>query len=329
MTDGSVTARARANIALVKYWGKRPGDKGLNLPAVGSLSITLDGLATTTSVTLEDGPGPDSYVRDGRQQPAEAERVGRFLQRIRQLAGSDRAARVETGNDFPTGAGLASSASGFAALAKAATLAYGLELDDRRLSMLARDGSGSAARSLFGGFVRMHRGERADGEDCWAEQLLAAGHWPLRVVVAITDSGAKPTGSTDGMRLTEQSSPYFQAWTEGQAADLAEAETAVREQDFERLAAVSEFSCLKMHASALAARPGVIYWNAATVAAMHCIRELRGDGLPVFFTIDAGPQLKAVCLPSAEQAVVDALESLNGVRQVLRTGIGNGVEIVE
>jgi diphosphomevalonate decarboxylase len=323
-----ITARANANIALIKYWGKRAGEPGRNLPAVGSLSITLDALATTTRVEPNGGLPQDEYRRGGEPRPAEAPRVIGFMDRIRQLAGDAHHARIDTDNNFPTGAGLASSASGFAALALAASRAYGLETTPRELSMLARDGSGSAARSLFGGFVRMHRGEQADGSDAFAEPLYPADHWPLRVVIAITDAEAKATGSTDGMQLTEQTSPYFDAWMNNQDVDLEEAVVAVRDRDFDRLADVSEFSCLKMHASALAARPGVLYWNAGTVTAIQRVRELRAAGVPVFFTVDAGPQVKAVCLPDAEQTVVAAMQSVAGVTQVIATRLGADAEVI-
>ncbi|MDX1443859.1 MAG: diphosphomevalonate decarboxylase, partial [Gammaproteobacteria bacterium] len=220
-SEKTVTARANANIALVKYWGKRSGDPGRNLPAVGSFSITLDGLSTSTSVTLDPTRAADEFLRDGEPRPHEAARVVGFMDRVRQLAGSKTSARIDTANSFPTGAGLASSASGFAALAKAAATAYGLELDDRELSMLARDGSGSAARSIFGGYVRWHRGDAADGSDSFAEPVFGPGHWPLRVLVAVTDEAAKATGSTDGMRLTQETSPYFERWVADQPADLA------------------------------------------------------------------------------------------------------------
>ena len=327
--SSSATARANANIALVKYWGKRAGDPGRNLPAVGSFSITLDGLATTTRVAIEPGLKLDEYRRGGEPRPQEAQRVVGFMDRVRRLAGSNSFARIDTDNNFPTGAGLASSASGFAALARAATAAYGIEIDGRELSMLARDGSGSAARSIFGGFVSWHRGDASDGHDSYADPVFPPEHWPLRVLVAVTDEAAKATGSTDGMRLTQQTSPYFAQWLEGQDVDLAEAKAAVAERDFERLADISEFSCLKMHASAQAARPGIVYWNAATVAAMHAVRTLRASGVPVFFTIDAGPQVKAVCLPEAESQVAAALETVAGVQRLIATGLGHGAELVK
>lgn len=325
--EAQATAVARANIALIKYWGKRDGASGLNLPAVGSLSITLDALATRTRVRFDAALDRDSLRLNGREEAAMTARAARYLDLFRELAGRRAFASIDSENNFPTGAGLASSASGFAALAAAAAAALQLELAPAELSALARRGSGSAARSLFGGFVEWHRGVRADGADSHAEPLADAKHWPLRVLVAVTDEGPKPTGSTDGMTRTEFTSPFFDAWVEGQESDLSEARAAVLARDFDKLADVSEFSCLKMHASALAARPGVVYWNGATLHALHAVRALRAKGLPVFFTIDAGPQLKAVCLPDAEAAVRETLASVAGVKRVITSGLGQGVEV--
>lgn len=329
MSAGKPAARARAhaNIALVKYWGKR--DALLNLPAVDSLSITLDALTTETSVAFDAALARDIYVRDGQARPEEAARVTALLDRFRALAGSKQFARIETHNDFPTGAGLASSASGFAAIALAAKQALALPMDDAELSTYARQGSGSAARSLFGGFVIMHRGTDADGRDSFAEPLHDARHWPLKVVIAITEEGRKPLGSTDGMSLTAETSPYYKEWLRTQDADIAQATTAVAQRDFESLAAVTEHSCLKMHASAMAAQPGIIYWNAATVSVIDRIRQLRRQGVPVCFTIDAGPQVKAICLPDAAARVEAALRELPGVHRTIVSGLGNAAEIIE
>ena len=176
----SAQARANANIALIKYWGKRSAH--LNLPAVGSISITLDRLHTVTSVAFADEFAADSFVLNGDTQEGMSMRVSEHLDRLRDIAGTHRPARVCSDNNFPTAAGLASSASGFAALTAAAASALQLDLTPRRLSQLARQGSASAARSLFGGFVELHRGVRDDGEDCYAEPLMAAADWPLEVV---------------------------------------------------------------------------------------------------------------------------------------------------
>ncbi|WP_308465528.1 diphosphomevalonate decarboxylase [Rathayibacter soli] len=333
---GETTAHARAhsNIALIKYWGKR--ERALNLPAVGSISITLDALSTDTWVTFDAGvPDPrmrraDTFILNG--QPGEVgvdSRVWRVLERVRERAGLNASASVSSSNDFPTGAGLASSASGFAALAVAASHAAGLELHDRELSILARQGSGSAARSIFGGYVEMHVGSAADGSDAFAEPLLDAETWPLSVVVAITDHAAKSVSSGAGMGASSATSPFFGAWVERAEDDLAGMRAAIAARDFGALGELSEYSCLKLHALMLTTRPALIYWNAATVAAMHTVRRLRADGVPTYFTIDAGPQVKAVCAPADAATVAAALAAVPGVADVRVSGLGGAAQLVE
>jgi len=318
------TARARANIALVKYWGK--ADARLKIPAVGSISITLDRLWSDTEVRFDAALAADELELDGRSRPEQLARVSACLDLLRERAGVGTRARVVSRNNFPTGAGLASSASGFAALVGAAAAALGLELSPRELSIYARRGSGSAARSVFGGYVEMHAGREADGSDSYAEPLLAAEDWPLEVVIAIAARGEKDVGSGEGMARSEQSSPYYPAWVAAQPEDLARARAAIAARDFESLAEVAEHSCLKMHAAALAARPPLIYWKGVTLDCIEAVRTLRAAGVPVFFTIDAGPQLKAVCLPEAGERVAAALAEVPGVLEVMTTGLGPGLE---
>jgi diphosphomevalonate decarboxylase len=320
-------AQAQPNIALIKYWGKR--DIALNLPVVGSLSITLDALWTRTEVSFEPELTVDRLLLNGREETKQLRRATACLDLLRARAGVDWRAQIVSTNNFPTGAGLASSASGFAALALAGDAALGLGLTRAELSVLARRCSGSAARSIFGGYVEWALGQRADGEDSVARPILDAEVWPLSVVVAITSTAEKEIGSTEGMNRTAETSPFQRAWIDTQEADLAEARAAIIARDFERLAAISEHSCLKMHALALAARPGLLYWNGATVTAMHCVRQLRAQGVPVFFTIDAGPQLKAVCLPSAAAAVAAALRAVPGVLNVVETGLGGDARVLD
>lgn len=325
---GRATALAHPNIALVKYWGKR--DDALNLPASGSLSITLDGLHTRTSVRFDPALGEDDIVLNGRRDEVESHKIGAFLDLLRARAGAFTRARIVSENDFPTGAGLASSASGFAALTVATNRALGLDLGARELSALARRGSGSAARSIFGGFVEMAAGTRADGEDAFATPLLDAEAWPLSGVIAITTRAAKSTSSRVGMDLSRRTSPFYRDWIATGAGDLDAARSAVRTRDFDKLAEISEASCLAMHAVMLSTRPGLIYWNGATVECMQRVRELRErDGVGVFFTIDAGPQVKAVCLPDVAPQVADALRGVAGVQAILVSGLGQGARVIE
>jgi diphosphomevalonate decarboxylase len=318
----TATAVAHPNVALIKYWGKRPGPG--NLPATGSLSIVLGGLATTTTVTFDPSLRADVVSVNGADDAGTAARVSACLDELRSLAGNASRARVTSHNDFPTGAGLASSASGFAALVVAGAGALGLRLPEARLADLARRGSGSAPRSLQGGFALLRN--TGDGTTC--EPVAGPDDWPLEVVVAVTTRGPKPVGSRDGMAQSELTSPYYPAWVATHPADLDAGLAAVRARDFGALAELAEHNCLKMHAVMMTTRPPLIYWSPGTLAALQAVRELRAGGLPVFYTIDAGPQVKAVCLPGAAGQVAAALAATPGVIDVLRSPLGGAARLV-
>lgn len=322
--DRTATARAHSNIALVKYWGKR--DAALNIPAVGSISITLDALSTDTRVTFGSGLEQDEFWLAGTR--ADATRASHLLDIVRDSSGVSSRAVVESTNNFPTAAGLASSASGFAALAVAASAAAGLSLDDRELSILARRGSGSAARSLFGGIVELYAGIRDDGLDSFAEPVLAPESWPLTVVVAITELGQKSVNSTTGMGGSALTSPFYPAWVDTGTDDLAAMRLAIATRDFEQLGELAEYSCLKLHALMMSTRPALLYWNAATMTSIHAVRELRASGIPVYFTIDAGPQVKALCLPGHARMVADALGQVPGVHETRISALGRGARLL-
>ncbi len=314
------SARAHPNIALIKYWGKR--DPALNLPAAGSLSITLDRFATETSIAF--GASADGFVLNGAADERAAARVFAWLDRFRDRSDPSLRARIESRNNFPTAAGLASAASGFAALALARAAALNTGDSPAELSRAARLGSGSAARSIFGGFALMRAGTEADGSDARAEPLLGPDEWPLKVAIAITTRRAKADPSGSGMEASRRTSPYFRSWIASTRVDLEGARAAVEARDFERLATLSEASCMKMHAVMLATEPALVYWNGSTVECLHRVRELRAAGTAVFYTIDAGPQLKAVCLPEAVAQVAGELAQVPGVEEVVTVGLGPG-----
>lgn len=314
-------AVAHPNVALIKYWGKRA--RTGNLPATGSLSLVLGGLATETSIHFDPALARDHVRLDGREDADTSARVTACLDELRREAGVRTRAAVESRNDFPTGAGLASSASGFAALVTAGAGALGLELPRQRLAEIARLGSGSAPRSLLGGVVLLTNREATTV----CEQVAAPADWPLEIVVAVTTAGPKETSSRVGMALSEQTSPYYEAWVQTHAADLAAGLAAVRARDFSALADLAEHNCLKMHAVMLTTMPPLIYWNPATLACLHRIQELRRGGIPVFFTVDAGPQVKAVCLPSAANQVATDLADIPGVLRILRSPLGEGARL--
>jgi diphosphomevalonate decarboxylase len=321
-------AEANTNIALVKYWGKR--HSGLNLPAVGSLSLTLEGLTTRTEVRFDGALVKDTLQLNGKSEAGIAlDRVSKFLDVVRARADKKERAAVVSSNNFPTASGLASSASSFAALALAACRAAKLDLSPKALSILARQGSGSAARSIFGGFVRLHRGEQADGEDCFAEGISGAEDWGVRLVIGVTHEGKKDTLSTDGMRTTAETSPYFAAWVASHPADLEAAERAIASRDFALLGEVTERSCLTMHASAMAARPAVVYFRGATVEGLHAVRKIRSEGLPAYFTCDAGPHIKVLTLATHAKEVQARLSQVPGVLRAITAAPGGAAKVVE
>ena len=312
------TAQAQPNIALVKYWGKRDVER--NLPAVGSLSITLASLWTRTTVEFSKDLLKDEFSLNGERQPAMSGRVSKCLDSLPLFTGPRPAARVTSECNFPVAAGLASSASAFAALVQAACAAAGANLERQSLARLAGQASGSAARSLYGGIVELVAGP----EQITVRQLSSPDDWPLRVVVAVTEPGPKPVSSGDAMQRSAKTSPFYHRWVEQQEGDLDIARKAVKDRDFAALGAIAEHNCLKMHSVMWSSRPPMVYWNSATMACMETVRRLQEAGEAVFFTIDAGPQLKAVCLPESEDAVVAALNDVPGVSSVMQTGLGPG-----
>ncbi len=320
----SKLAEAHPNIALVKYWGK--ADLVANLPAVPSLSITLDSLRSRTRVTLDPNLSKDQFVLNGQSQAKGQRRVISCLDRFRQKANSQCRVLVESDNNFPTAAGLASSASGFAALVEAANSAFDVKLTPGEKSRWARQGSGSAARSIFGGFVEMPVDDEQKVSE--AKPLLSAHDWPLQVVVAVTDTAAKKIGSTEGMQRTAETSPFYPSWVESSHQDMKVAKKAIEARDFGMLARVSEFSCLKMHGLAMSADPGLLYWNSASVACLQKIRDLQTSGVEVFFTMDAGPQVKAICTQQAVADVQAGLSQVSGVQSLLQTGLGGGSRLI-
>jgi diphosphomevalonate decarboxylase len=282
-------------------------------------------------VAFDPGLGGDAIAINGRPaREAEAVRVSAFLDLVRKEAGLDCPAEVRTENNFPTASGLASSASGFAALAAAAARAAGLEIPPWRLAQLARMGSGSAARSVFGGFVELAAGVRPDGADCLPHELLPHDAWDIRLVIAVNGRAEKAVGSTEGMERTKNTSPYYLSWIETHAVDMDHARRAIHGKNFRRLGEVTESSCFKMHAAIMAAAPPIIYWNGTTVEAIRAVRELREKrGLEAYITIDAGPHVKVLCQARHSREIARSLAGIEGVERVMEERPGPGVEILE
>jgi diphosphomevalonate decarboxylase len=319
-----VTARAHTNIALIKYWGKR--DEKLFLPMNSSLSVTLDKFYTTTSVEFCSNLNQDLFVLNNViASEEETQKISRFLDLIRKISGKNLFAIVKSSNKVPTAAGFASSASGFAALAAAATKAIGLDLNLKELSQIARQGSGSASRSIHGGFVEWLKGEKEDGSDSFAQPIPDGDSWDISVLSAFLTTKPKKVLSREGMKRTVETSPFYSAWLEEVEKDFLIAKEAIRKHDFEMLGKVSEANALKMHATTLGAQPPFMYWQGATLDVMEQIQSLRSSGIQAYFTIDAGPNVKILCQPADEQIVRDALLALPSVQNVYTSRPGPGI----
>ena len=310
-------AEARANIALVKYWGKI--DTGHNVPAGSSVSMTTDILVTRTRVTPEPSLQHDElWINEVPMEGLALERASRHVDRVLQRTKQSPRVRIESHNNFPTAAGLASSASGFAALTLA-TAAIGKKFyTQQQLAVWARQSSASAARSMLGGWVSLPAGRPDRPISSVPTQILPEDAWPeMRLVLALADPSPKEVSSTQGMLHTMQTSPYYQAFIRSTKKDAPEAISAIERRDLETLGAVTERSALRMHAAALAAAPGLVYWRGATVEALHRLRSLRKQGIAAWFTCDAGSHPKVLTTANCVDAVCAALADLPGITNTL------------
>ena len=326
MTSFKATAQASPNIALIKYWGNR--DQALRLPSNPSLSMNLAGLTTTTQVEFNPTLKSDVLILDGREVTgAGRERVSRFLEQVRKETSEvfQLFTRVESRNNFPAGAGLASSASGFAALAVAASAAAGLKLSEAELSRLARLGSGSACRSVPDGFVEWQSG--ADDRSSFAYSIAPADHWDLHDVVALIDVEHKSVGSTEGHAVAD-TSPLQPARVATAPERLAQARSAVLGRDFAALADVVERDSLMMHAVMITSTPSLMYWQPATIAVMQAVVQWRANGLAACTTIDAGPNVHVICTAEAADEVALRLRVIPGVRQVITARAGGPARLL-
>ncbi|MCB2210316.1 diphosphomevalonate decarboxylase [bacterium] len=310
----SATALAHPNIAFIKYWGLR--DAANRIPANDSLSMNIGCLSTRTTVTLDPGLAEDTLILNGETAGAAARnRVAQFMDRIRRMAGVATYALVESENNFPIGAGVASSASAFAALALAGTAAYGLSLSEAELSSLARYGSGSACRSVPGGFAAW----RTDPEtgDSYATSIAPADHWDLADCIAILDEEHKSVGSEAGMRLAG-TSPLQSARVADAPRRMALCEQAILDRDFDAFAAVTELDSNLMHAVMMTSQPPLFYWQPQSLAIMQAVKRWQVEGLPVTYTLDAGPNVHVLCLRSALGETLSRLRRVQGVLDVLK-----------
>ncbi|EIA19629.1 diphosphomevalonate decarboxylase [Listeria fleischmannii] len=317
------TAIAHTNIALIKYWGKR--DENLILPANSSLSITLDKFYTETSVEWMEDAKNDLFSLNG--QIKQDAKVAQFLKILRAELDIPYFAKIDSVNHVPTAAGLASSASAFAALAVAGSAALGRQDDLANLSRLARRGSGSAARSLFGGLSIWEKGSRLDGLDSYAVPFNSPLTEKMAVVVAVVSDAEKAVSSRDGMKSTVLTSPFFHDWIQTAEEDLRNIKSAFLSGKFVEVGEILEHNAMKMHATTLGAKPPFTYFSPASLTVMDEVRKLRDEGIPAYFTIDAGPNVKIICLRENEKMVASRMEKL--VKDVYICHAGEGAKVIQ
>ncbi|HLR64647.1 MAG TPA: diphosphomevalonate decarboxylase [Pseudogracilibacillus sp.] len=319
------TAKAHTNIALIKYWGKR--NEELILPTNNSLSVTLDGFYTETTVTFDDSLSEDHFLLNEKEVTGVPyEQVTNYLNMFRELVKQPHLfAKVDSTNHVPTAAGFASSASGFAALAAATAKALNLNATDAELSRFMRRGSGSACRSVYGGFVEWEMGEKDDGSDSQAIQIAPQDHWDMRVAAVVLDAKEKSVSSRVGMKKTVDTSLFYDGWLKGIPHDLSEIKDGIHHRDFEKVGEIAEANCLKMHATTLGTFPPFTYWQDVTMQVMQEVWRLRENGTLAYFTIDAGPNVKVLYLPEDEEKVLGQIRQLDCVNDIVVSKVGPGI----
>lgn len=316
MQTRKATACANSNLAFVKYWGKR--DSALNIPTNGSISMNLSDARTTTTVEFDESLSTDEIFREDKNSLADsafAARTSRQLDRLRALAGIHTRARITTNNEFPAGVGIASSASGMAALTAAAAAALGLHPSERELSALARLGSGSACRSIPAGFVEWFAGD--SHETSYAAQIAPTEHWNILDIGVVVSDKTKDLSSSDG-HLLAVASPFFQARLEAMPGRLERVRNAILQRDFEIFGHEIETEAISLHTIAMTSPheaagswlSGIYYWTPETMELILAVQRWRRDGLRVYFTLDAGPTVHLICEAAARSQIEMAVDEL-------------------
>lgn len=318
------TIKTASDIALVKYWGKK--DEVLRLPENGSVSIKLDGLDTITTVEFNETLLADDINIEGESNNEETARVIKHLDRIRKLANTKVFAKVVSKNTFPKGTGLSSSGSGFAALTFAAVASLELDLSERELSILARQGSGTACRCACGGFVEWLDGDTSDTS--YSVSLQDANYWDIRDVVAVVDEGKKKISSTEGHEAAH-SSPFYQARLDGIEKKIGQMKQAIEHKDFMSLGSLAEKEALEFHTILLTSEIPLIAWYPGTVEVMQAVMELRKSGVPCYFTINTGFNVHVLTLPEYEKVVAEELGKLSLVKKILLAKVGPKPQIID
>ena len=318
------TARAYTNIALIKYWGKK--NKQLKLPYTNSLSLTLDRFYTDTKATIIDSDKDVVYLNNQLLDDTQNKRILNYLETVRNFYSFTEHFQIDSVNHVPTSAGFASSASGFAALAAAINETKQLDLNRRELSILARNGSGSASRSIYGGFVEWQAGH--DNESSFAVPIDETPDIDLALLSVVINKHSKKISSTVGMENSVKSSPFYPNWVTLVSSEIKEIKQAIAQKDLQKIGEISEHNAMSMHALTLSADPSFTYFAPETIRIIQLIQELRRKGLFAYATIDAGPNVKIICTKESLPKVQTYIEQqLSDVTTVV-ANIGPGIQYI-
>jgi diphosphomevalonate decarboxylase len=321
-----IIVQANANIALIKYWGKR--DIHFFLPTKSSLSVTLDGLQTKTAITFNDKKDLIFCNGENSSQDFEKKTI-QFLNLFRKQYNVKQFFKIDTQNLFPTAAGLASSASGFASLAFGVSKICDLNLSKKELSILARQGSGSASRSIFGGFAIWHKGEKSDGSDSFAQQVCAQNYWTeFRILVVVVDAKKKKISSREAMQKTIETSRFYNTWIKESEQKIPEIINAIKERSIKKLGMIAENDCLGMHKAINYSIPTIDYLKDSSHKIINIVKGLRKKNVNCYFTIDAGPNVKILCLEKDIEKIESKLGKGQGIKKTIRCKIGSGVKVL-
>ncbi|HJF54244.1 MAG TPA: diphosphomevalonate decarboxylase [Limosilactobacillus coleohominis] len=319
------SARAHTNIALVKYWGKK--DPQLIIPQTDSLSLTLDKFFTDTTVEFIESLKQDELIIDDQPvAPQKMAKVTAVLNQVRSLSQQHYFAKIISQNNVPMAAGLASSASAFAALALAASTAAGLHLSPRDLSRLARRGSGSATRSIFGGLVEWHAG--VDDASSYAEPIMEQVDFGIEMIAILIDTKQKKVSSRGGMQLSVTTSPFYPAWRKVVADDMQAMKAAILKRDINQMGHIAEENAMRMHALTMSADPAYTYFEGATIKAINLIKGLREQGINCYYTMDAGPNVKVIYDHQDRQRIIDKLAPVFGKDHLIIAQPGPGAHLI-
>lgn len=324
------TAIASPNIALVKYWGKR--DEKLILPQNSSISVVLNNLWIKTTVDWNKKYKQDCCIfnqKEFKKGSKEYDKyIGLFLNKVRKMAGIKLRTKIKSQSNFPLAAGFASSAAGFASLTLAVNKSLELGLKNKELTILARQGSGSSARSIYGGFVEWLAGKKKDGSDSFARQIAVSDYWQdFRMILCLISTKEKKIKSRIGMARAVKTSPMYKGWLATINDDLKKVKNGIIKKDFSLVGKTAEENCLKMHSLALTSKPPVIYWLSGTMDVIQAVIGLREEGVECYFTIDAGPQIKILCLAKNAVRIKKRIKKIKNVQDVIMARPGKEAKI--